>query len=242
MTSATKAGCWRHGYFDATKRPGTPGYYDVGFRTFFKYGWSRFYLGWYGYTHRSAQRLCPKTVAILREVPVVRGAMFALLPPHSRLTRHADPIAISLRYHLGLATPNSDSCFIEIDGQRRVWRDGAAILFDETYLHYVRNDTDEDRLILMCDVARPLNPVGAAFNWIYGAIARASVVPNMPEDERGLANRVFSGLSPLLAQARSLKAVRPRVYFAMKWSVNSLLVLLPLGLIVYVAQLIGELV
>ena len=36
----------RQQYFDATKRPGTAGYYDVGFRTFFKYGWSRFYLHW----------------------------------------------------------------------------------------------------------------------------------------------------------------------------------------------------
>lgn len=121
-------------YFDATKRPGTAGYYDVGFRTFFKYGWSRFYLNWYGYTHHSASRLCPKTVELLKRVPAVHGAMFAYLPKRSALTRHADPVAVSLRYHLGLATPNSDDCFINVDGRSLSWRDGEALMFDETYL------------------------------------------------------------------------------------------------------------
>jgi beta-hydroxylase len=117
----------RQSHFDATKRPGTAGHYDLGFRTFFKYGWSRFYLKWYGYTHHSAKRLCPKTVEILLDVPAVHGAMFALLPAGSQLTRHADPIAVSLRYHLGLATPNSDACFINVDGCNQSWRDGEVL-------------------------------------------------------------------------------------------------------------------
>jgi beta-hydroxylase len=217
-------------YFDAAKRPGTDGYYDVGFRTFFKYGWSRFYLNWYGYTHHSARRLCPKTVEILEKVPAVHGAMLAFLPPGSQLTRHADPIAVSLRYHLGLSTPNSPSCFINVDGQHLHWRDGEAILFDETYLHFVRNDTDADRLILMCDFERPLNPLGKVFNFFYQAVTRASVVPNTPEDRRGLANRIFSGVSPLLARSKSLKTTNRPAYLALKWSVNTLLLLLLLGL------------
>jgi len=229
----------RQDYFDATKRPGTAGYYDVGFRTFFKYGWSRFYLNWYGYTHHSAQRLCPKTVEILKKVPSVSGAMFAYMPPHSQLTRHADPIAVSLRYHLGLATPNSDACFINVDGNTRSWRDGEVIMFDETYLHFVRNDTDSSRLILMCDIARPLNPLGKLFNLFYGTLTRASVVPNTPEDKRGFANRVFAGLAPILARSKQLKATnRPR-YLALKWSVNILLLLilmLPLAGIVHLVM------
>lgn len=232
----------RQSYFDATKRPGTAGYYDVGFRTFFKYGWSRFYLNWYGYTHHSARRLCPRTVEILQKVPAVHGAMFAFLPGRSELTRHADPIAISLRYHLGLATPNSDACFINVDGHVQSWRDGEAIMFDETYLHYVRNDTDSDRLILMCDVKRPLNPLGALFNYFYEVVTRASVVPNTPEDHRGLANRVFAGLAPLLARSKALKSTNRPLYLVVKWSVNILLVLLPLGLAAGVVQLLGRLV
>jgi beta-hydroxylase len=221
----------RQDYFDAAKRPGTAGYYDIGFRTFFKYGWSRFYLRWYGYTHHSARRLCPKTVEILAQVPSVRGAMFAYLPKGAQLTRHADPVAVSLRYHLGLATPNSDACFINVDGRQLSWRDGEVLMFDETYLHFVRNDTDADRLILMCDVRRPLNPLGKVFNFFYQGLTRASVVPNTPEDDRGFANRVFAGMAPVLARSRELKATNRPAYLAVKWSVNVLLLTSLLGLL-----------
>jgi beta-hydroxylase len=231
----------RQNYFDATKRPGTAGYYDVGFRTFFKYGWSRFYINWYGYTHHSARRLCPRTVEILQRVPALNGAMFAWLPKGGKLTRHADPIAVSLRYHLGLATPNSDSCFINVDGRNQSWRDGEVLMFDETYLHYVRNDTDSDRLILMCDVKRPLNPLGAVINFFYQGVTRASVVPNTPEDDRGLANRVFAGLAPLLARSKALKSTNRRMYLVVKWSVNGVLLTSLLGLVVGVVQLVGRL-
>jgi beta-hydroxylase len=231
----------RQNYFDATKRPGTAGYYDIGFRTFFKYGWSRFYINWYGYTHHSARRHCPATVEILRRVPTVLGAMFAYLPKGGQLTRHADPLAISLRYHLGLATPNSDACFINVDGLNQSWRDGEVLMFDETYLHYVRNDTDSDRLILMCDVKRPLNPLGAVFNFFYQGVSRASVVPNTPEDHRGLANRIFTGLAPLLTRTKALKSTNRPLYLAIKWSVNTLLLLLLLGLAAGAALMLSRL-
>lgn len=52
-------------YFEQTKKPGSQASYDIGFRTFFKYGWSKFYINWYGYSHDSAKKLCPNTVRIL---------------------------------------------------------------------------------------------------------------------------------------------------------------------------------
>ena len=57
------------------------GHNDMGFNSFFKEGWKRFYLTWYGEALPSAQVLCPKTVALLESLPTVNGAMFALLPP-----------------------------------------------------------------------------------------------------------------------------------------------------------------
>src|SRR5690606_34355901 len=90
---------------------------DASFASFFKEGWKRFYLTWYGETLPSARSLCPRTVAVLRRVPQVKAAMFALLPPGAKLNPHRDPFAGSLRYHLGLATPNSDACRIFVDGE-----------------------------------------------------------------------------------------------------------------------------
>src|SRR3569832_623294 len=72
----------------------------------------RFYLKWYDDFLPSARTLCPKTVELLNSIPSVHGAMFAMLPPGGRLGAHRDPFAGSLRYHLGLVTPDSNKCRI----------------------------------------------------------------------------------------------------------------------------------
>ena len=118
---------------------------DAGFNSFFRHGWTRFYLKWYGDALPSAQKKCPKTLEILKQTPSIKAAMFASLPSGGKLVAHRDPFAGSLRYHLGLATPNDDDCFILVDGQKHSWRDGEGVLFDETYIHEAHNKTDENR-------------------------------------------------------------------------------------------------
>ena len=54
-----------------------------------------------------------------------------------------------LRFHLGLSTPNSDDCFIIINGEKYSWRDGEGILLDDTYEYEVHNNTDETRIIFV---------------------------------------------------------------------------------------------
>lgn len=165
-------------FFDKTTDAKSGAHYDLGFRTFYKYGWSKFYLKWYGHTHNSAQRFCPKTVEVLKKCKTVNGAMFSILPPGSKLARHLDPGACSLRYHLGLQTPNSDDCFISIDDQIYSWRDGDVLIFDETYLHYAKNNSDHNRLILMCDIERSMNNLGKIFNSFYKIFMRFTVAQN----------------------------------------------------------------
>lgn len=108
---------------------------EAGFGSFFKKGWKRFYLTWYDGPLPSAQQLCPKTVELVSRIPNVKGAMFTLLPGGSHLNPHRDPFGGSLRYHLGLSTPNSDNCRIYVDGQPYAWRDGEDVMFDETFVH-----------------------------------------------------------------------------------------------------------
>lgn len=222
--------------FDQVKDPNAKSYFDVGFRTFYKYGWSKFYLKWYGYTHESAKELCPKTVALLERVPCVNGAMFSILPEGGQLTRHLDPVACSLRYHLGLSTPNSDDCWIEIDGRSYSWRDGEALLFDETYLHRARNDAQGYRIILMCDVDRPMYLVGGLINRMVCFFMRLSIVPNREGDKQGIANKIFSSVAPLLTRSKALKEKNKSLYLFLKWSLNFalfILLLAVLGAVVY---------
>ncbi len=170
------------------------GHNDLGFNSFFKEGWKRFYLKWYGAPLPSARSLCPKTVALVEALPSVNAAMFALLPPGGKLNRHRDPFAGSLRYHLGLSTPNSDACRIFIDGEPYSWRDGQDVLFDETFIHSAENKTDTTRIILFCDVERPLRTRWmTAFNrWVSRRIIRASATQNVDTEQVGALNRIYA--------------------------------------------------
>lgn len=177
---------------------------DVGFNSFFKRGWKRFYLKWYGDPLPSAATLCPKTVAMLQSIPSVKAAMFALLEPGAKLNPHRDPFAGSLRYHLGLITPNSDECFIDVDGERLTWRDGVPLMFDETFIHWAHNKTAQTRVILFCDVERPLRT--RFMRWINQVmsthVVKASATQNVPTEPVGALNRLYGiVIHPVLARA-----------------------------------------
>ena len=199
---------------------------DVGFRTFHKYGWRKFYINWYGYQHPSAARLCPKTQSVLAEIPQVNGAMFTILPPGGKLTRHTDPLACSLRYHLGISTPNSSDCFISVDGEHLVWEDGKAFIFDETLVHYVKNNTNQSRLILMCDVERPMYFPGRIFNSVYKLFTRMTVVANTEEDRVGAINRLFASVQPIMGWGKRLKKKNRPLYKTLSFILNIALLIL----------------
>lgn len=202
---------------------------DIGFHTFFKRGWKRFYLKWYDDPQPSADALCPNTVALLKQTPSVHGAMFATLPPGGRLGAHRDPFAGSLRYHLGLRTPNSDACWIEVDGDRYSWRDGEAVVFDETYVHTALNDTDVTRLILFCDIERPLRGPAAAVNrWVMRHIMRATATQNVEGERVGAINRAFGTIFAVKEAGQRLKARNRRLYYAIKYALIALVLALVL--------------
>jgi beta-hydroxylase len=176
---------------------------DAGFNSFFKNGWKRFYLKWYDASHPSAARLCPETYNLLQSIPSVKAAMFAELPPGGKLNQHRDPFAGSLRYHLGLATPNDDRCFIEVDGQPYSWRDGEGVIFDETYIHWAINGSESDRIILFCDVERPMRWgwTQAINRWLGRTMMTAASSPNETGDQTGLVSKLFR-ISYVMGQYR----------------------------------------
>lgn len=197
------------------------GYNDVGFNSFFRRGWKRFYLKWYDEAHPSAAELCPVTTRLLRDVPSVKAAMFAELPPGGELRPHRDPYAGSLRLHLGLATPNDDACYIEVDGNRYSWRDGEWTMFDETYIHAARNDSGTNRIILFCDVERPLRWGWArAFNRLIARnLIAAGASPNQEGDKTGAINRLFKYFYALRLKSKALKERSESTYYAIKYGV-----------------------
>jgi len=191
---------------------------DASFNSFFKEGWKRFYLKWYEQPLPSAQALCPRTVALVNQVPAVKAAMFALLPAGAHLNPHRDPFAGSLRYHLGLVTPNDDACRICVDGQMYSWRDGEDVLFDETFVHWAENRTAHERLIFFCDVERPLRPRWLApLNRAIGSLlGSATATGNLDTDRVGVVNRLYGGVHWLKQRARALKQFNRVLYKTLK--------------------------
>ncbi|MBM3104594.1 lipid A hydroxylase LpxO [Pseudomonas sp. P66] len=202
-------------------------YDDVGFNSFFKSGWKRFYLKWYGESHPSAMKLCPRTTELLQSIGTVKAAMFATLPPGSKLVRHRDPYAGSYRYHLGLDTPNDDACYICVDGENYSWRDGEGVVFDETYIHYASNQTEHNRIILFCDVERPLKYRWAtAFNrWFSRSVMAAAAAPNDAGDKTGGINRLFTRIYKIRERGKALKKRNRTRYYLEKWAVVAVLLL-----------------
>jgi beta-hydroxylase len=194
------------------------GHNDAGFNSFFKEGWRRFYLTWYGESIPSAETLCPKTVALLKATPGVKSAMFALLPPGGKLNPHRDPFAGSLRYHLGLVTPNSADCNIHVDGEKYFWRDGEDIMFDETYVHWAENKTDVTRIILFADIERPLKTgVMRGLNrFVARQLGKATVTQNFEGERVGALNKFFAFFHQLDEWRKQLKAFSKTAYVLAK--------------------------
>jgi beta-hydroxylase len=202
------------------------GHNDAGFNSFFKAGWCRFYLTWYGESIPSAETLCPKTVAFLKATPGVKSAMFALLPPGGKLNPHRDPFAGSLRYHLGLVTPNSPDCNIHVDGEKYFWRDGEDIMFDETYVHWAENKTDVTRIILFCDIERPLKTsVMRGLNrFIARQLGKATLTQNFEGEKIGALNKFFAFFHQLDEWRKQFKAFSKTAYVLAKILLMALLI------------------
>jgi beta-hydroxylase len=68
------------------------------------------------------------------------------------------------------------------------------VLFDETYIHSVENNTDVTRIILLCDIERPLHfrALQAVNRWVSRHIVTASATQNLENEPVGALNRFYS--------------------------------------------------
>jgi beta-hydroxylase len=69
-------------------------------------------------------------------------------------------------------------------------------MFDETYTHYAENTTQMPRVILFCDIERPLKTrtMTAINRWFARNVMKASATQNVEGEAIGALNRLFGGL------------------------------------------------
>jgi hypothetical protein len=119
--------------------------------------WDKIYLKWYNRPSARARELFPKTLEIIERHRDIHLAMVSILKPGARIWPHKGPWSGSIRVHIGVRTPQDLQCYIHVGGHRLVWMNGQMIAFDDTYIHEVRNKTDQPRIILFLDIERRMN-------------------------------------------------------------------------------------
>ncbi len=116
--------------------------------------WRVFMLDILGHKPEANRALCPETVRILDAVPNLGQAFFSILEPGKSIPVHEGPFYGYLRYHLALRVPRDNQPWILVNSKKHVWKEGEAVLFDDSWPHEVVNHSQEPRVVLIVDVLR----------------------------------------------------------------------------------------
>ena len=126
--------------------------------------WKTFFLAGIGMDCSENAKRCPETMRLLGKMPGMTTAFFSILSPGKHIPAHRGAWNGILRFHLGLMVPQPhERVKIRIGNDYYSWREGEALIFDDTFNHEVWNDTAGYRVVLFVDFARPLMQ---PFHWL----------------------------------------------------------------------------
>jgi hypothetical protein len=115
------------------------------------------------------------TAQMLEQIPNLLTAFYSVMLAGAHVPHHTGPTKAILTAHLGLIIPlKRDRCHMEVAEHDVIWEQGKVVVFDDMYPHEVWNDTDEDRIILLMHLKRPLRFPGTWLRDLFFAILRAS--------------------------------------------------------------------
>ena len=121
--------------------------------------WTSAYLWEDGRPNADNMALCPKTTALLSELPLtlIEGfapsVLFSKLDAGARIEPHTGMLNTRLICHLPLVVP--PDCALRVGDETRQTQRGVAWAFDDSINHEAWNNSDADRVILLFDVWRP---------------------------------------------------------------------------------------
>ena len=146
--------------------------------------WKTFFLMGFGYQATQGWKRCPKTMSILNTIPNVRTAFFSILGPDYHIPRHRGVTKGLIRCHLGLVVPEQrEQCFMRVHDQFCHWEEGRCLVFDDTFDHEVWNQTNQERIVLLVDVDRPMRLLGRVVSRIlYLGIRKSGYVQDVRQN------------------------------------------------------------
>ncbi|WP_275290937.1 aspartyl/asparaginyl beta-hydroxylase domain-containing protein [Amycolatopsis sp. La24] len=118
--------------------------------------WRLYYAYMLGVANPKAREDCPTILSFAERTPTVVNAMISVLEPGVKLNVHNGPYAGILRYHLGIKVPRENPPRLRVDTEHYTWREGESVLIDDTFEHEVSNESEEDRIVVIIDIRRPM--------------------------------------------------------------------------------------
>lgn len=121
--------------------------------------WRAVYLKKIGKINNNMNQYFPNTIELLKDEQI-HNAFFSILDPGVEIPPHVGYYKGYLRYHLGVIIPNNltgktdDKAYIVCGGKKHIWEENKGIVFDDMYLHYVKNPTNKVRVVLYIDIKR----------------------------------------------------------------------------------------
>jgi len=118
--------------------------------------WRSLYLKKKGIINKDMIKYFPYTTNLLKHKQI-HNAFFSILDPNVEITTHRGYYKGYLPYHLGIIIPcndNNEKAYIICGNEKYVWTEKKGIVFDDLYLHYVKNPTNKTRVVLYLDVIR----------------------------------------------------------------------------------------
>ena len=168
-----------------TKRETIPTFHDVSpDQRLISHGqqWRSFFLWGVGYRAEANCQRCPQTAAVLENIPGLVTAFFSILAPAAHIPAHAGLTKQIVNCHLPLivpqaALPGTNGCRMRVDNQIVHWQSGKCVVFDDTYMHEVWNETAETRVVLLLQVKRPVRqPARMLGDFFLWAVRRTGYV------------------------------------------------------------------
>ena len=87
--------------------------------------------------------------------------IFSKLAPKTKIAAHCGPTNLRWTAHLGLVIPSTNcggECSMRVANKWHHWQTGKVLLFDDSYEHEIRNDTNQVRIVLLLRLWHPSLP------------------------------------------------------------------------------------
>ena len=114
--------------------------------------WGAYYFWKNGEAQADHLARCPKTVSALETAPIPKikerspMALYSLLEPDTHIAPHYGLLNTRLICHIPLIL--APDCALRVGSETRPWKEGEALVFDDSFEHEAWNRSDQRRVIL----------------------------------------------------------------------------------------------